>query len=348
MIVSTTLTANRAGVIGAALASVIEQVDRCLVIDTGVTDDTLAVARQVAGDKLHVVAFPWVHDFSAARNFALQSAHDMGASWAMTLDTDERLSFVPEFDLRAVLRARADEALLVAYEGGSYAKERLFRLPAKGRWSGPTHEAYIGPRGGILPGVTFTELPKDAMTLQRKFQRDANILGAHTSRNPGDPRWHYYLGASLHDLGRFDAAIQPFLACAALRGWDEEGAWACYRAAECYGTMGRWNDAIETCAKGLALRPATAELAWLAAVASMKSGRYVSAIAWANMAIANGLYNGTPYPVERIGFRNLVALYEGPYEVLRQCYERLGDEGLAESAARTCQHARRTREREQA
>ena len=48
-IASTTLTGNSAGIIADALRSAVEWVDICLVIDTGVTDDTLAIAQNIAG-----------------------------------------------------------------------------------------------------------------------------------------------------------------------------------------------------------------------------------------------------------------------------------------------------------
>src|SRR6187401_2694488 len=86
-IASTTLTGNSSGVIADALRSVVDWVDYCLVVDTGITDDTLDVARQVAGSKLVVRSFPWQDDFAAARNFALQAAAELGAAWAVTLDT---------------------------------------------------------------------------------------------------------------------------------------------------------------------------------------------------------------------------------------------------------------------
>ena len=72
-------------------------------------------------------------------------------------------------------------------------------------------------------------------------------------------------------------------------GWPEEGAWACHPAAECCVKLERWRDAIEPCAKGLAIRPATAWLAWLAGFAAFKSKCFEDAIAWSNMAMANGL-----------------------------------------------------------
>lgn len=347
MIVSTTLTASNADIIGDALASVVGQVDLCVVIDTGARDDTLDVARQVAGDKLLVREFPWRNDFAAARNFALEAAQQAGAAWAVTLDTDERLLFDAGFDLRKSLAATRANVLLVSDEGGFYGKERIVRLPATVRWIGPTHEALSGQREGeseTLAGVRFRELAKDEATLRRKFERDVAILRKYTRQHARDPRWHYYLGASHQDLGQYAAAVDAFRACAALGGWAEEGAWACYRAADCCCALQRWTEAIEFCARGLAIRPATAELAWLAGFAAYKARRYEDAIAWSNMAVVNGLYDGAGAAFPRKGFRNPKALFEGPYDVLRWTFKALGNPEAAAEAERECEAARLARE----
>ena len=126
MIVSTTLTGSNADIIGEALASVLKQVDRCIVIDTGAKDDTIEVARRVAGDKLLLRAFPWKNDFSAARNFALDAAAEAGASWAVTLDTDERLLFDPDFDLASALARTQAQVCMVSDDVG-----RSFELKSR-------------------------------------------------------------------------------------------------------------------------------------------------------------------------------------------------------------------------
>jgi len=347
MIVSTTLTASNADIIGDALASVAGQVDRCLVIDTGARDDALEVARRVAGDRLLLREFPWKNDFAAARNFALEAAQQAGAAWAVTLDTDERLLFDAGFDLRRALAATRANVLLVSDQAGFYGKERIVRLPAAVRWIGPTHEALGGQREGeseTLAGVRFLELPKDEATLRRKFERDVAILRKYTRQHAKDPRWYYYLGASHQDLGQYAAAIDAYRTCAALGGWAEEGAWACYRAADCCCALQRWTEAIEFCARGLAIRPATAELAWLAGFAAYKARRYEDAIAWSNMAIVNGLHDGAGAAFPRKGFRSPKALYEGPYEVLGWTFKALGNAEAAAEAARECDAARRSRE----
>jgi len=347
MIVATTLTASNADMIGDALASVVAQVDRCLVIDTGARDATLEVARQVAGDKLLVREFPWKNDFAAARNFALEAAQAAGAHWAVTVDTDERLIFDPGFDLHEALEATRAKVLLVGDEAGSYGKERIIRLPTATRWAGPTHEALGGQRQGeseLLAGVRFRELPKDEATLRRKFERDVAILRKHARQHAKEPRWHYYLGASHQDLGQFAAAIDAYRACAALGGWAEEGAWACYRAAECCCSLQRWDEAIRFCAQGLAIRPATAELAWLAGFAAYRAKRYEDAIAWSNMAVVNGLHDGAGAGFPRTSFRNPTALYEGPYDVLRLTFKALGNQAAADEAAREVEVAKHARE----
>ena len=122
MIVSTTLTGSNADIIGDALASVVAQVDRCLVIDTGAKDDTVAVARNVAGDKLVVRELAWPNDFAAARNFALDAATALGATWAITVDTDERLVFDPGVRLSQLLAATRAQVCMVVDDLGNYSK----------------------------------------------------------------------------------------------------------------------------------------------------------------------------------------------------------------------------------
>src|SRR5262245_22458482 len=121
-IVSTTLTGNNADIIGDALRSVVAWVDQCLVIDTGVSDESLQIARSVAGDKYVERRFRWVQDFSAARNYALDTARAIGADWAITLDTDERIDLNGE-DLRGVMQRARVDVLMISNEGREYAKE---------------------------------------------------------------------------------------------------------------------------------------------------------------------------------------------------------------------------------
>ena len=252
-LVATTFTSNAASIIRDAIKSVVSWVDVCLIIDTGVTDATLEIARRAAGDKYVARTFRWRNDFSAARNFALDTARKLGGDWAVTVDTDERLDLMGQ-NIRAVLASATEEMLMMSSKDGSYVKERFFRLPMPVRWSGPTHESFplSKVKSRVLGKGFFRELPKSATALRRKFERDAAVLEAYTRKHPFNPRWHFYLGESYKYLGRDADAIAAYNACAALRGWDEESAWACYRAAECHVALGAFQEAIDRCAAGLA------------------------------------------------------------------------------------------------
>lgn len=343
-IVATTLSANAESDIGDALRSVVEWVDWCLLIDTGISDDTLRIAREIVGHKLVVRSFPWSDDFGSARNFALAVAHELGADWAMTLDTDERID-LQGLDIGRALRTATADTLRVTHAAGTYGKERFFRLPACGSWKGPTHEAYVSS-GGIatLPLMVFDELGKDAAEYRRKAERDVAILTRHIARHPLDSRWHYYLGDSLAGLERHEEAVAAFRACAELRGWDEESAWALYRAAESLLALGRPVEAIEACAAGMSRHAGLGELPWLAAYAAWQAERPEQAVYWARLSVMLGHYMGSGATVPRIGFRHPPALWEGPFDVLRFALRQTGDDAGADDAAHLYKAAKAARE----
>jgi hypothetical protein len=345
-LVSTTLTGNNEAVIGEAIASVAPWVDAVVVVDTGVTDQSLAIARSIAKDKYVERKFTWIDDFAAARNFALQAAHEAGGpgSWAVMVDTDETIDRRGE-DVRAFLANAKTQHAMIFHESGIYVQPRFFKLPAPGRFSGPTHEAYPAAALGYetMTKCVFCDKPKTAEQLKAKFERDVRVLRRHTQEHPTEPRWLYYLGDALQNLGETKQAIASFQACAALRGWDEESAWACYRAAECWCVLGEWGHAVDDCAAGLARHSGVAELAWLAAYASYKGNKPHQAVWWARASIALGCFRGVGAQVNRISFRNPMAQYEGPYDVLRWTYRALGDAAAVEENERL--HAEATRAR---
>lgn len=67
------------------LASVRGVVDEIRIADTGSTDSTPAIAREMGAQ---VVAIPWENNFAGARNRALQEVH---TDWVLVLDADEQL-----------------------------------------------------------------------------------------------------------------------------------------------------------------------------------------------------------------------------------------------------------------
>jgi hypothetical protein len=336
-IASVTITSSREGLIGDALRSVVDWVDFCLIVDIGIEDGTLNVAREIVGDKLRVVKGEWPPvngGFAGTRNFGLDEAAKLGADWACTLDTDERIN-LKGICISQELAYISAECILIAHESGSYVKERFIKLPALDRFSGDVHECIVPSKGrqATLDGPVFSEIPKTPEELAVKFGYLVEALQERTARDPDNPRLWYYLGDSLAGLGRDSDALKAFDRCAALRGWDEESAWACLRMAILLEKMNRCRDAVDLCAVGLARHAGIAELAWFAGEMSLKLGLPDQAIYWSRIAVANGTADGEKHFVRpRIGFRLPYGAKEGPFDLMERAYTSLGMAGEAQAA----------------
>lgn len=339
MIVSVTITDNREDEIAGALQSVVDHVDRVLIVDTGITDRTIERAKEVAGPKLAVTAHTWI-DFSSARNAGFEAAEMAGADWVLIVDSDERIDF-GKTDLRKALRNAREDVLFIESDGDdSYPKEKLVRARRGVRFVGPTHEALIGGSRGLLRDPTFRELPKTAAQLAHKLTRDLQLLGAYSAEHPGDPRWHHYLGMTYEGLGRPEEAAAAYGRCVALRKTGVEAGWSAFKQAEQLCAAERYGAAVQAAARGLGADATSAECAWIAASASLKRGLKDQAVAWARMAASIGYYSGGG--AERLYFRHLPALYELPYDVLRSA---LGHPTQAAEATRDFHATKRARMR---
>ena len=297
--------------------------DAHFVLDT--SPDKPAVAEAIAkmnGLEKKVIrqTWPWREDFSAARNelFARATLLSPGEEkWGVIVDSDERLDCADIETTRQEIATIASTGM-VYDTSGFYAKDRAFKLPTTAKYTGPTHEACID-RGEVaqLQSFKFVELGKTPEQVHAKLRRDVTILRRHVKKYPCDARWWYFLGYTLESLGNKKEAIEVFAQCERLKGWDEEGAWACYRAANILLAMERYQEAVNIASRGLARHSGVAELAWVAAVASFRSGAIEKAAHWARMAVAVGDHKGPNDSHKRSGFRHLPALFELPYDILR-------------------------------
>lgn len=317
MIVSVTITDSRESEIGDAIRSVVDHVDRVLLVDTGIKDGTEAVAREVAKEKLRLAKHAWV-DFSTARNAGFRFAEELGATWIVIVDSDERLSF-GERDLRSSLAAIKEEVVLMESFTGFYSKEKIIRARRGACFTGPTHEfLHCGSRT-TLKGASFLELEKSKEQYARKYIQDVALLSEYVKKEPTAARWWYYLGTSYEGLGDPKRAADAFNRCVVLGKFGGEAAWAAYKHAEMLYLMKQFDGAIYAAARGLAADSTYSECAWMAALAAFKLGRKNQAIAWARLAEAGGRFKGSGrvHAADREHFKHLPALYELPYDILR-------------------------------
>jgi glycosyltransferase involved in cell wall biosynthesis len=80
-----TIVKNESVHLARCLESVKPYVDEIVIVDTGSTDDTVAIAQQYGAK---IGTFEWCNDFAAARNHALSM---VTGDWVLVLDADEEL-----------------------------------------------------------------------------------------------------------------------------------------------------------------------------------------------------------------------------------------------------------------
>lgn len=331
------------GIIGEALRSVVDVVDMCLIIDTSHIEKPYPLwdeVRDITDGKWGIYSLPWRDDFAWMRNSALDLAARGTYDWALMLDTDERMLCPDPQLLRDELAAQPHTVgtLLAWHIDGSYGKQRLFRLPRRGHYEGPTHEFWVndpGYRPSWLGSLKFDEAAKPDDALRHKLERDVRILSEYVNEHD-EARWWFYLGQSEEGLGidplaRYERAVTT-------PGHSEIRGWAAFRAANTLIARGDAKRAKQIAMTGLMVYPHGPELFYIIAKACAELEQWHDAVAWAMHAGAAG-QKGWGREVNRTGFIWPPAAWEAPFDLLARCYAKLGNKELARMADLQYKHA---------
>jgi glycosyltransferase involved in cell wall biosynthesis len=226
---------NETAVLPRLFRSLKDYVDYYVIVDTGSTDETIAlIQREMGGYGVEgeVHERPWVN-FGVNRQQALELAVAANrADWLLFIDADEELGVSdPKFYEKLEPGVSYE---IEKHQGGlRYAVPHLVNVRAsRFRWEGPVHNYLV-----TLEGPKPQALRKDVwivyhhaqgakshnLTQEEKFLRDAKLLEEELARNPNDARSQFYLGQSYRDAGHLEKAIAAYKKRAAMdNGWDEE------------------------------------------------------------------------------------------------------------------------------
>lgn len=131
---------NEAHCLATCLESARAITDQFVIVDTGSTDSTVAIAR---GYGARVESFPWCDDFAAARNHAL---HFADGDWLLHLDADEELDPDGARRIRALVDADGEGHDAVEVTLANYCN-----APRAWRWTPvDAHDAYARGKSGYL------------------------------------------------------------------------------------------------------------------------------------------------------------------------------------------------------
>jgi glycosyltransferase involved in cell wall biosynthesis/FMN phosphatase YigB (HAD superfamily)/tetratricopeptide (TPR) repeat protein len=212
---------NEEKFLGRCLQSVRDLAAQIVVVDTGSTDRTVAIAKEHGAE---VYPFAWCDDFSAARNVALEHAT---GDWVLVLDADEELSAAGREKLPAAMNDPAVMAWRLPIvdvgheaEGCSYVP-RLFRNAPGLFFVGRIHEqvfssvevrrvewgleSRLGDVSLIHYGYT-AEMTRD----RKKVERNLRLLQRAVEELPDEPHLLMNLGLELVRSDQLAAGIEKY------------------------------------------------------------------------------------------------------------------------------------------
>lgn len=201
------------------LDSMREVADELIVVDTGSTDATVALAEQAGARVFH---FTWIDDFAAAKNYALDQAR---GRWILFLDADEY--FTPESRprIRPLLR-QAEQSpqtlgvlcrlVNVDVDAGwrvssAIIQQRIFRHRPDIRYAGAIHESLTIPADSVrllADDITIYHTGYSTSVAQQKMRRNLALMQAKIERQGApEPLDYGYLMDIAYGLGEYRKAI---------------------------------------------------------------------------------------------------------------------------------------------
>ena len=178
---------NEERILTRCLDTIADLVDEVIIVDTGSTDNT----RQIAGkytDKIY--DFEWIHDFSAARNFAFSKA---SCDYIYSADADEVLNeenrqkfmqlkqtLLPEIEIVQMYYGN-QLSFGTIYNFDKEYRPKLFKRLRGFEWIEPIHETIRTTPVIFDSEIEITHLPeqnhapRDLAAFQRILQQEGEL-----------------------------------------------------------------------------------------------------------------------------------------------------------------------------
>jgi len=213
---------NEAATLPRCLKSVASIVDEMIIVDTGSTDDTIAICESFGA---RVISYQWDQHFANARNFGLQEA--LG-DWILWIDADEELDQQAKTQIKEKISiVSADMILLPLYH--YYGKQvpvnttekfishqnRLFRNHIGIQFFNRIHEQaqHTDPNKTIayeridVPIHHYGYLQATTDDKQ-KGERNLQLLEASSKEEPKNPWILYHLASEYYRKKHYERAFE--------------------------------------------------------------------------------------------------------------------------------------------
>ncbi len=285
------------------LKSVAAYPDEIVIVNTGIDEnepgfkETNAVAEGFAAKVYH---FPWVEDFSAARNFSFSKcSHDV----VMWLDSDDTVE-----NPKAL-----NKAIEIGFGGGNlevlYA-EYLYDFDDKGicttrltrerivdrrffEWRAPIHEVLCQTyqaRGTMVPpqfGRIVHHHTRDDPKQKSSLERNLRVLEHHfgSGEKYCEERMLFYWANTLMGMGRYEEALRKYLEYVPRSGSVAEIQQALGSASECARLLKKFPEAKALAHQAIERNPEAPTPYWFLAQANLQSGNLDLAVHYAQRCL---------------------------------------------------------------
>ena len=199
-----------------------------IVVDTGSTDRTVEIAKEMGAEVYH---FAWCDDFSAAKNYAIEQA---SGDWIAFLDADEYFDEKSVSKLLPTIAAAQDmsrpgkELNIIrtglanlnekSVAGVVAQQDRVFRNMKNLRYGGRIHEAlylsgsrdypYLNASSELM--ILHTGYTREVYEETGKLERNISMLQKELKEDPHNTMVLAYLGDSYMAIKQFDKAKKYF------------------------------------------------------------------------------------------------------------------------------------------
>ncbi len=196
-----------------SIESLQDYYDELVVVDTGSTDKTVAIATAYGARLFH---FSWENNFAKARNFALSKAT---GDWIIFLDADEYYqggkSLRTYIETIAKKNTQYDAVMINLFEQSSEGSPpmqcvRMFRNSQNIRYQGQIHETLTHNNGDLCIlkalDLEFIHTGYNPEIMTKKSQRNLDILLSEMKCTDVIPKY-YYIAECYFGLQNYTEAL---------------------------------------------------------------------------------------------------------------------------------------------
>lgn len=316
---------NEEDILSRCLDSVKNIVDEVIIIDTGSTDNTKAIASKYTD---RIFDFQWIDDFAAARNAAFTNATMDYILWLDADDVIEDDDYKKFIELKETIDFSVD-SVTMNYNLGfdeygnvafSTKRNRLVKREKNFRWIGAVHE-YLEVYGNIM----HSEVAITHRSLSHDSDRNLNIYEKRLKEGENfSPRDLYYFANELLDHKIYERAADfygEFLNTK--KGWIEDNISSCGKLADCYHHLGDKENELKSVLRSFTYGAPRAEFCCRLGFRFLEIGDTTAAIIWYKLATQLEQTN------KELGFFNPIFSTWLPHLQLCVCYDRIGNHKLA-------------------